>query len=94
MQNVSKCTFFFSNQMILLRTTTYLRKSRANADCRYRQEFGKRKIIRYEYRKPAMQDRYKNRVEKEFFQILWKSWCNILVSFQSHLRKLCSIPRF
>ena len=29
-----------------------------------------------------------------FFQILWKSRCNILVSFPSHLKKLCSILRF
>ena len=29
-----------------------------------------------------------------FSQILWKSRCNILVSFPSHLKKLCSILRF
>ena len=29
-----------------------------------------------------------------FFQILWKSRCNILVSFPSHLKKLRSILRF
>ena len=28
------------------------------------------------------------------FQILWKSRCNILVSFPSHLKKLRSILRF
>ena len=28
------------------------------------------------------------------FQILWKSRWNILVSFPSHLKKLCSILRF
>ena len=32
--------------------------------------------------------------KKYFFQILWKSRCNILVSFPSHLKKLCSILRF
>ena len=31
---------------------------------------------------------------KSFFQILWKSRCNILVSFPSHLKKLRSILRF
>ena len=29
-----------------------------------------------------------------FFQILWKSRCNILVSFPSHLKKLHSVLRF
>ena len=29
-----------------------------------------------------------------FFQILWKSRCNIFVSFPSHLKKLRSILRF
>ena len=28
------------------------------------------------------------------FQILWKSRCDILVSFPSHLKKFCSILRF
>ena len=32
--------------------------------------------------------------KKYFFQILWKSRCNILVSFPSHLKKLCFILRF
>ena len=31
---------------------------------------------------------------KTFFQILWKSRCNILVSFPSHLKKLHSLLRF
>ena len=29
-----------------------------------------------------------------YFRILWKSRCNILVSFPSHLKRLRSIPRF
>ena len=33
-------------------------------------------------------------LKKYFFQILWKSRCNILVSFPSHLKKLRSILRF
>ena len=32
--------------------------------------------------------------ENEFFQILWKCRCHILVTFPSHLKKLCSILRF
>ena len=32
--------------------------------------------------------------KKYFFQILWKSRCNILVSFPSHLKKLRFILRF
>ena len=33
-------------------------------------------------------------LETYFFRILWKSRCNILVSFPSHLKKLRSILRF
>ena len=36
----------------------------------------------------------KIQIHKYFFQILWKSRCNILVSFPSHLKKLRSILRF
>ena len=35
-----------------------------------------------------------SKLKRHFFQILWKSRCNILVSFPSHLKKLRSILRF
>ena len=37
---------------------------------------------------------YKKKNNNIFFQILWKSRCDILVTFPSHLKKLHSILRF
>ena len=47
-------------------------------------------LRRFVYKSKYKKCRYKNL----FFQILWKSRCNILVSFPSHLNKLLSILRF
>ena len=45
--------------------------------------------------KPGWIDNFNGPTGKSiFFQILWKSRCHILVTFLSHLKKICSILRF